>query len=81
MPIGRIIKWVDDRGFGFIGDDQNPDARGTFVHVSAIGRVPSVGDAFEYDTAIGLDGRTSAANLRALTAAQEEADRVFGQAA
>jgi cold shock CspA family protein len=78
MPYGRIIKWFDDRGFGFIGDDQQPKSRGYFVHISAIGHAPNIGDAFEYDIAPALDGRERAANARPLSPAREECDRVFG---
>ena len=37
MPIGKIDKWFDKRGFGFLSDDDHPDApQGTFVHISAL---------------------------------------------
>lgn len=79
VAYGRIEKWVADRGFGFIGDDQDRHGPAVFVHISALGGVaPQVGDAFEYDVVEGRDGRGKAANLRPLTAAREEADRVFG---
>lgn len=78
MPYGRIMKWFDDRGFGFIGDDQQPKSRGYFLHISAIGHAPNIGDAFEYDIAPALDGRERAANARPLSPAREECDRVFG---
>jgi len=81
MPYGKIFKWDEDRGFGFVSDDQAPYGGGYFVHISALkGRAPEVGDAFEYDVVTGMDGRTRTANLRPLrSAAEEEADRVFGR--
>jgi cold shock CspA family protein len=78
MPTGRITKWFDDRGFGFVSDDQQPNSRGVFAHISAIGFAPSIGEPFEFEVAIGLDGRPKAINARPLTAEMEEAQRVFG---
>lgn len=78
MPAGKITKWIDDRGFGFISDDSDPKARGVFVHISALREAPNVGDAFSYDVTIGLDGRPAAVNVRPLTAEVEEINRVFG---
>ncbi len=54
--VGKIEKWNDDRGFGFIAPAAGGDD--VFVHVSAFepgGRRPSVGDGVRY--AIGRDGR------------------------
>lgn len=82
MPIGEITKWNSDRGFGFLSDDDRPsDMRGTFVHITALnGRMPHIGETFEYEVIPTGDGRTMAANLRHMTAAREEVDRVFGTA-
>jgi len=33
---GRIVNWLDDRGFGFIERVDDQDCRKTFVHVSAL---------------------------------------------
>lgn len=54
--IGRIEKWNDDRGFGFIAPSAGGDD--VFVHISAFeseGRRPVVGDAVRF--AVGRDGR------------------------
>lgn len=53
---GKIEKWNDDRGFGFIAPTGGGDD--VFVHVSAFdtgGRRPVVGDVVRY--AVGRDGR------------------------
>lgn len=78
MPTGSITKWIDDRGFGFIDNDDEPRSRAHFVHVSAMRGAPAVGDRFRFDIIEGQDGRTKAANLRSLDAEMAEADRVFG---
>lgn len=78
MPIGTIRRWRE-RGFGSISDDSQPQKPWLFVHVSEIGFEPNLGDAFSYD--VGIDERTGhprAVNVVPLSAAQEEADRVFG---
>jgi cold shock CspA family protein len=80
MPYGKIEKWIEDRGFGFLSDDQQPLARGVFVHISDIGHAPNVGDAFSYDLVDGRDGRPKASNVRSISVAREEVDRVFGAA-
>lgn len=77
MPTGRITKWFE-RGFGFLDDDQYPDERGTFVHISAVGHRPEIGDRFTYDLVPGLDSRPVAGNVRPITAEHEECSRVFG---
>lgn len=80
MPIGTIKSWNAGRGFGFISDDTLPQKRWSFVHVTAMGgAAPNEGDAFEYELAAGRDGRETAVNLRPLSPAREEADRVFGR--
>jgi len=81
MPYGTIKRWNAERGFGAINDDSNPRDSWTFVHVSALpGRIaPNIGDSFSYDIAPGPDGRLCAADMRPLTPAHEEADRIFGR--
>jgi cold shock CspA family protein len=80
MPYGKIMRWNDDRGYGFISNDQEPHAKWRFVHISELpDRVaPYEGDAFEYGIAMGRDGRENAVDLVPMTPAHEEADRVFG---
>lgn len=79
MRLGTIQRW-NDRGFGFISDDTQPQSRWNYVHISSIpGRIdPAEGDAFSYQIRPGREGREAAFDLVPLTAAREEADRVFG---
>jgi cold shock CspA family protein len=51
MPQGKVSKWFDDRGFGFIRPDDGLDD--LFFHVSAVrsGRVDR-DDLVEFDTEI-----------------------------
>lgn len=64
---GKLVRWEDDRGFGFI----QPDDGGTnvFVHISAIdkaGRRPQVGDRLSYTLQTQMDGKIRAINARLL---------------
>jgi cold shock CspA family protein len=60
---GQLIKWNDDRGFGFI---QSPDGgKDIFLHISAIqaaSRRPLVGDTVLYELVIEPDGKRRAEN-------------------
>ena len=58
---GQLIRWQDDRGFGFIKPDDG--TKEIFIHISELkraGRRPSVGDQIIYEQNIGTDGRISA---------------------
>ena len=61
---GKIAKWNDERGFGFIsseGDDS------IFVHISAFpgsDRRPSVNEAVSYTLAFDSQGRPQAKDVR-----------------
>ena len=60
---GQLIKWKDDRGFGFI--KPNGDHKEIFLHISALkgsNRRPKVGDIILYEQIINKDGKISAAN-------------------
>jgi cold shock CspA family protein len=58
---GRLIKWNDDRGFGFIQDDSGgPEV---FVHISAFqktGGRPRLGERVSFEIAMGDDGKKRA---------------------
>ncbi|OIP68447.1 MAG: hypothetical protein AUK48_15850 [Oscillatoriales cyanobacterium CG2_30_44_21] len=59
---GKLIKWKDDRGFGFIKPDG--EDKEIFLHISALtgaSRRPQVGDTIFYEKAVGKDGKLSAA--------------------
>ena len=60
---GQLIKWKDDRGFGFI--KPNGNNKEIFLHISALkgaNRRPKVGDIILYEQIINKDGKVSAAN-------------------
>lgn len=58
---GRLIKWNDDRGFGFIqADSGGPEV---FVHISAFqktGGRPRLGERVSFEIAMGDDGKKRA---------------------
>ncbi len=54
---GELVQWNDERGFGFIRDN---DGKRHFVHISDIRRAesrPQPGDRLTFDPADGPDGR------------------------
>jgi cold shock CspA family protein len=58
---GTLIKWNDERGFGFIAPAQGDGE--IFVHISAFPRDgvrPSIGELISYETQPGTDGRLRA---------------------
>jgi len=59
---GKIIRWQDDRGFGFIryGDEQKE----IFLHISALGQIerrPQVGDTVVFEIQQSNNGKLQAA--------------------
>jgi uncharacterized membrane protein YsdA (DUF1294 family)/cold shock CspA family protein len=61
---GRIDKWQDDRGFGFITPDNG--SQRVFVHITSFskrGRRPSAGSAVTYLVKRDRDGRLQAAQV------------------
>lgn len=62
---GKITKWDDDRGFGFIS--WHGDESTVFFHIKAFlekSRRPEVGDIVTYEIAKGKDGKTKAVKVR-----------------
>ncbi len=60
---GELIKWNDDRGFGFIQPSEG--AKEVFLHISAVktlGRRPKVGDIIFYELVTGTDGKNRASS-------------------
>jgi cold shock CspA family protein len=64
MPTGRIRNYNDDRGFGFISQDDGP--KDVFFHIRALGDVfdPHSGMHVVYDEATDKLGRPQAVNVR-----------------
>jgi len=58
--IGKLTRWIDDRGFGFITPDEGKDE--VFVHISAFprGQKPRPGDDVSYELQRAEDGRLRA---------------------
>ena len=66
---GRIAKWNDERGFGFIFPSQGGDS--VFVHISSFPRSdrrPSVNEAVSYTLAFDPHGRPQANDVRFILA-------------
>lgn len=61
---GKLIKWKDDRGFGFILCEQNQQE--VFVHISAFPNSsprPKVGEILGFEIESTKDGKTRAINI------------------
>jgi uncharacterized membrane protein YsdA (DUF1294 family)/cold shock CspA family protein len=62
---GKIAKWNDERGFGFISSSEGGDS--VFVHISSLPRSdrrPSVNEAVSYTLAFDSHGRPQANDVR-----------------
>lgn len=61
---GRLIRWNDDRGFGFITPSTGKSD--VFVHISAFpkdGYRPKIGERLIFTVEVGKDGKKRAVNL------------------
>jgi cold shock CspA family protein len=61
---GKLTKWNDDRGFGFITGSQ--DKSDIFVHVSAFpkdGSRPKLGERISFEIEIAANGKKNATSL------------------
>jgi CspA family cold shock protein len=67
MPTGRIRNYNDDRGYGFISEDNG--AKDVFFHIRGLGDVfdPQPGMRVTYDPAQDRSGRPQAVNVRLKT--------------
>lgn len=73
---GSIVRWEDERGFGFIGSGLDSDD--VFVHVSAFLQKscrPEVGDRVSYELVLDEKGRLRAAQVRILDVKQPSSVR------
>ncbi|MEO7066521.1 MAG: cold shock and DUF1294 domain-containing protein [Rhodanobacter sp.] len=62
---GKITRWDDDKGFGFIAWHANGSS--VFVHIKAFFRTtrrPKVGDIVSYEVTKGNDGKSRAERVR-----------------
>lgn len=62
---GKLDKWNDDRGFGFITPQRGGDP--VFVHISAFpadGRRPRIGEVLSFEVEAGRDGQRRAVNVQ-----------------
>lgn len=61
---GRLRRWDDARGFGFIAPDGGGDE--VFVHISAFpaGRRPQIGERLRFAVETAADGRRRAVRVR-----------------
>lgn len=79
---GTIIKWNDDRGFGFVALPQSHED--VFVHISAFPRDgvrPRVGEMISFEVRTGPDGRKRAEDVArpgARRAARKGRDKSVG---
>jgi len=65
MDSGKLIKWNDDKGFGFIQIEGK--ANNVFIHISTLkhmNRAPKVGDVIFFDIQKQADGKLRAENCR-----------------
>lgn len=61
---GRLVKWNDERGFGFVSPAQGGSE--VFVHVSAFpadGLRPRIGERLSFEIETGRDGKLRATRL------------------
>ncbi|MGL5390631.1 MAG: excalibur calcium-binding domain-containing protein [Shewanella sp.] len=62
MDRGVLVRWNDEKGFGFIQPEQN-SACDVFIHISALkmmARKPKVGDSILYHAQVQPDGKIKA---------------------
>lgn len=62
MDRGVLVRWNDEKGFGFIQSDKNTD-QDVFIHISVLkkmARKPKVGDSILYQMEVQNDGKRKA---------------------
>lgn len=82
IETGKLIRWLDDKGFGFIKPDKG--GKDIFIHISALrsmSRAPMIGDVIHYEIGFDANGKTRAVNAsiegvsRALTLEPQDKKR------
>jgi len=61
---GRLVRWVDEKGFGFIKPENGKDV---FIHISALkgmSRKPIIGDLIHYQISSDSNGKVRAVNAK-----------------
>ncbi len=62
---GKLVRWFDDKGFGFIKQDNGKGD--IFIHISALrgmSRKPIIGDVIHYQTSVDDNGKVRAVDAR-----------------
>ncbi|MGJ0486003.1 MAG: cold shock domain-containing protein [Methylomicrobium sp.] len=62
---GKLVRWIDDKGFGFIKPATG--GKDIFIHISALrgmSRPPKVGDTLHYQTEADASGKLRAIHAR-----------------
>lgn len=71
---GKLVRWLDDKGYGFISQDNGE--QDLFIHISALkgmSRKPVIGDVIHYQ--VGFDKKSG--KTRAINAKIEGAGQTF----
>ena len=62
---GKLVRWFDDKGFGFIKPENAKDD--IFIHISALkgmSRKPLIGDVMHYQISFDANGKPRAVNAK-----------------
>jgi cold shock CspA family protein len=62
---GKLVRWIDDKGFGFIKPEHGKDD--IFIHISALkgmSRKPVIGDVIHYQVSLDANGKPRAVNAQ-----------------
>lgn len=71
MPVGKIIEWKDDRGFGFIRPERDygfkrGEESDLFFHVTQFDGAGKVGCRVSFDVVTATDGRSRATRIESV---------------
>ncbi len=62
---GKLVRWIDEKGFGFIKPENGKDD--VFIHISALkgmNRKPSIGNLIHYKISTDSNGKVRAVNAK-----------------